>query len=168
MEVDGISLNLDILETGLINIILLIGILIYSGKDFLTELLEERKTTIITTIENAEQRLNEATYRLNEAQKQLNQSEIVIEEIKNEKIETKRVLLLTEADQFKKDLELQISRAFATRKTKQRQIFLEIKQKIIILLLNATVRRLQELFESDKKSSKLINKIINNLEGDVF
>jgi hypothetical protein len=31
---EGIGLNLDILETGLLNIIALVGILIYTGRDF--------------------------------------------------------------------------------------------------------------------------------------
>jgi hypothetical protein len=34
-EDEGIGLNTDILETGLLNILALVGILIYTGKDFL-------------------------------------------------------------------------------------------------------------------------------------
>jgi hypothetical protein len=34
-EDEGIGLNLDILETGLINILALVGILVYTGRDFL-------------------------------------------------------------------------------------------------------------------------------------
>jgi hypothetical protein len=34
-EHEGISLNTDILETGLINILALLAILIYTGRDFL-------------------------------------------------------------------------------------------------------------------------------------
>ena len=40
-EEEGISLNTDILETGLINILALLAILIYTGRDFLGSLLEE-------------------------------------------------------------------------------------------------------------------------------
>jgi F-type H+-transporting ATPase subunit b len=46
-EEEGIGLNLDILETGLLNILALVGILIFAGKDFLGSVLEERKTTIV-------------------------------------------------------------------------------------------------------------------------
>jgi len=59
-EEEGIALNLDILETGLLNILALLGILIYTGKDFLGSLLEERKTTIVKSVQDAEDRLNEA------------------------------------------------------------------------------------------------------------
>ena len=90
---EGISLNTDILETGLINILTLFGILIYTGRDFLGSLLEERRTTIIKGVQDAEDRLNEAQKRLAEAQKQLNQANLVISEIKNETINTKKYYL---------------------------------------------------------------------------
>jgi F-type H+-transporting ATPase subunit b len=66
---EGIGLNFDILETGLINIIALVAILIYTGKDFLGSSLQERKNTIIKSIQDAEDRLSEANKRLSEAQK---------------------------------------------------------------------------------------------------
>jgi len=67
-ESEGISINLDILETGLINIIALVGILIYVGRDFLGSSLEARKSDIVTGVQDAEERLNEANKRLTEAQ----------------------------------------------------------------------------------------------------
>jgi len=57
-ESEGISINLDILETGLINIIALVGILIYVGRDFLGSSLEARKSDIVTGVQDAEERLN--------------------------------------------------------------------------------------------------------------
>ena len=103
-EEEGISLNTDILETGLINILALLAILIYTGRDFLGSLLEERRTTIVKGVQDAEDRLNEAQKRLSEAEKQLNQANLVISEIKNETVATKKVLLESDAFQAKKDL----------------------------------------------------------------
>ena len=57
---EGVSLNTDILETGLLNIVALVGLLIFVGKDFLGSSLEERKTTILQNVQDAEDRLNEA------------------------------------------------------------------------------------------------------------
>ena len=53
-EHEGIGLNLDILETGLINILALLAILVYTGKDFLGSALEERKTNIVNGVQDAE------------------------------------------------------------------------------------------------------------------
>ena len=88
-EHKDIGLNLNILETGLINILALVAVLVYTGRDFLGSLLEERKTAIVQAVQNAEDRLNEANLRLSEAQKQLSQASVVITQIKNETLATK-------------------------------------------------------------------------------
>jgi F-type H+-transporting ATPase subunit b len=122
-EDEGIGLNLDILETGVINILALVGILIFTGKDFLGSLLEERKTTIVKGVQDAEDRLNEAQKRLSEAEKQLNQANLVISEIKNETVATKKLLLESDSFEAKKDLKIRFERALATFRSKERQIF---------------------------------------------
>jgi F-type H+-transporting ATPase subunit b len=167
-EHEGIGLNLDILETGLLNIIALIAILVFTGRDFLGSLLEERKTTIVKSVQDAEDRLNEAQKRLDEAKKQLNQANIVISEIKNETVSTKKVLLESDAFQAKKDLKIRFERALATFRSKERQIFLEIKQQIISLVLKRTVVRAQETFGPKERATALINDTINKLEGDLL
>jgi len=165
---EGIGLNTDILETGLINILALLAILIYTGRDFLGSLLEERKTTIVKGIQDAEDRLNEAQKRLTEAQKQLNQANFVISEIKNETIITKKVLLELDAFQAKKDLTVRFERALAAFRSKERQIFVEIKQQIVSIVLQRTVSRAQETFKSKERATALINETINKLEGDLL
>jgi F-type H+-transporting ATPase subunit b len=165
---EGISLNTDILETGLLNIIAVLAILIYTGRDFLGSLLEERKTTIINGVQDAEDRLNEAQKRLDEAQKQLNQANLVINEIKNETIATKKTLLESDAFQAKKNLTVRFERALATFRSKERQIFVEIKQQIIALVLQQTVNRAQETFQSPERATALINETITKLEGDLL
>jgi F-type H+-transporting ATPase subunit b len=167
-EEEGIGLNLDILETGLLNILALLAILIYTGRDFLGSLLEERKTTIVKSVQDAEDRLNEAEKRLSEAKKQLSQANLVISEIKNETIATKKVLLESDAFEAKKDLKIRFERALATFRSKERQIFLEIKQQIISLVLKRTVIRAQEAFGPKERATALINDTINKLEGDLL
>jgi F-type H+-transporting ATPase subunit b len=165
---EGIGLNTDILETGLLNILALLGILIYTGRDFLGSLLEERRTTIVNGVQDAEDRLSEAQKRLVEAQKQLNQATIVISEIKNETVTTKKVLLESDAFQAKKDLTVRFDRALASFRSKERQIFVEIKQQIISLVLQRTVSRVQETFKSQERSNALINETIDKLKGDLL
>jgi len=167
-EDESIGLNLDILETGLLNILALVGILIYTGKDFLGSLLEERKATIVKGVQDAEDRLNEAQKRLSEAEKQLSQANLVISEIKNETIATKKVLLKSDAYEAKKDLKIRFERALATFRSKERQIFVEIKQQIIALVLKRTVIRAQEAFKPKERATALINDTINKLEGDLL
>jgi F-type H+-transporting ATPase subunit b len=167
-EDEGIGLNLDILETGLINILALVAILVYTGRDFLGSLLEERKTTIVKGVQDAEDRFTEAQTRLSEAEKQLSQANLVISEIKNETIATKKVLLESDAFDAKKDLKIRFERALAAFRSKEREIFLEIKQQIISLVLKQTVIRAQEAFGPKERATALINDTINKLEGDLL
>jgi F-type H+-transporting ATPase subunit b len=165
---EGIGLNSDILEVGLLNILALVGILIYTGRDFLGSLLEERRSTIVKSVQDAEDRLSEAQKRLSEAQKQLNQANIVISEIRSEAIATKKILLETDAFEAKKDLKIRFDRALAAFQSKERQIFLEIKQQIIALVLKRTVTRAKEAFEPKERAAALINDTINKLKGDLL
>jgi F-type H+-transporting ATPase subunit b len=167
-EEESISLNLDIFETGLLNILALIAILVFTGKDFLGSLLEERKTTIVKSVQDAEDRLNEAQKRLEESQKQLNQANLVISEIQKETLITKKVLLESDAYETKKDLKNRFERALGTFRSKERQIFLEIKEQIISLVLTQTVIRVQETFGPKERATALINDTINKLEGDLL
>nr|YP_009402762.1 ATP synthase CF1 subunit f [Compsopogon caeruleus]ARX96111.1 ATP synthase CF1 subunit f [Compsopogon caeruleus] len=67
--------NFDILGTNFINISILLGIVIYIGKPFLTQTLESRQEKVLAAIQESEERLAQANLRLTEAQKQLAQTQ---------------------------------------------------------------------------------------------
>ena len=167
-EHDGIGLNTDILETGLINIIALLAILIYTGRDFLGSLLEERRITIVKGVQDAENRLSEAQDRLTEAKKQLNQANLIINQIKTDTITAKKALLDADVSRAKTDLKIRFDRGLATFRSKERQVFLEIKQQIVTLVLQQTVTRTQEAFKPKNRSTELINETIDKLKGDLL
>lgn len=163
-----IGLNSDLLETGLFNILGLLVILFIFGGQFLNDFLSTRLNNIKTTVKDAEDRLSEAQTRLNDAKKQLDQMNVIIEEIRQETISTKKALLQSDIFQAKKDLKIRFERALATFRSKERQIFLEIKQQIILLVLKRTVIRAKETFNPKDRASALIVETINKLEGDLL
>ncbi len=167
-EHEGIGFNPNILETGLINILALVGILIYAGKDFLGSLLEERKATILKDVTDAENRFHQAQKRLKEAEKQLSQTNFVIQEIKTETVATKKILLDSDVYEAKKDLKIRFDRALATFKSKERQIFLDIKQQIIALVLQQSLTRAKETFTTQERATAIITDTINKLRGDLL
>ena len=165
---EGIGLNLDILETGLLNILALVAILVYTGKDFLGSILQERKDTIVKSVQDAEDRLEEANRRLSEAQKQLSQAHVVISEIRNETRSAKTNLLKSDANIAKKELVIRFNRAIAAFRSKERVIFIEVKQQIISLVLKRSAAQAKETFGSKKRARALINETIQKLEGDLL
>lgn len=161
---EGIGLNLDILETGLINIIALIGILIYAGNDLLMPVLAERNNTIIANVKDAENRLIEAETRLSEAQNQIEQARLMISEMQALTDGTKKIMLETDVFEAKEDLKSRFERALNAFKLKERQIFFEIKEQITSLVLSRTVNRVKETFTQQKPATDLINTTIRTLE----
>ena len=167
-EHEGIGLNLDILETGLLNIIALIGILVYTGKDFLGSILQERKDSIVKSVQDAEDRLSEANKRLSEAQKQLSQAHVVISEIRNETVTAKTNLLKSDASLTKKELTTRFNRAVAAFRSKERIIFLEYKQLIVYCIVKRTAIKVNQIFSSKTRARTFIDETIQKLEGDLL
>merc|ERR1711906_99478 len=80
----GVSLNTDIFEANLVNIVLLAGGLFYLLSGALSESLSERQQKILGAIQESEEKLQEATTRLTEGESKLAQAQIVIDSIKTD------------------------------------------------------------------------------------
>ena len=63
--------NGNILETNVINLAVVIGIVVSFGGDALRSLLENRKQTILNSLQEADQRAQEAKEKLSKAKSQL-------------------------------------------------------------------------------------------------
>ena len=138
------GINTDILETNLVNqIILLVG-LFFVGKDFLSESLSQRQEEIVQGVEDSEKRLREAQDRLSEAKKQLAQARVIIDEIKKESGETKKALLERDYAEAKSELERRFSNAATILKFRERQILSEIKQYVSVLALKLVVSKIEK------------------------
>ena len=163
-EEDGFTLDPLILESGVINIVGLIVIVVTTAKDSIGAMLRERNKTISENVKDAENRLNEAENRLNDAQKQLNQANVVISKIKSDTLKTKKLMLEADANEAKNDLKFRFERAMLVFTSKERQIFYEIKEQITALVMTRTVKRVKETFAQEKPTAKLINNTIRTLE----
>ena len=156
---EGIRLNLDILESGVVNIVLLVGILVYVGRDFLGSSLEQRQEEIIQAVQDAEEKVLDANNRLTEAQKQLTQAQVIISEIKKETLNTKQVLLKADFKQANQELSIRFSRALATLNSREQQIFSQVKQQIISLALKNVLNQLQNKLSAEKQIVIMDNSI---------
>nr|AXX76515.1 ATP synthase CF0 subunit I [Dipteris conjugata] len=131
----GFGSNTNILETNPINLILVSGVLFYFGKGvcasrILTNLLENCKGTILSTIRDAEERYKEATEKLKQARTRLQQAKVKADEI--------RVNGLTQMEGEKRDLvdaadedpkRLEDSKNYTIRFEKQRAIE-QVRQQV--------------------------------------
>jgi F-type H+-transporting ATPase subunit b len=72
----GIEFNTNIFETNIINLLLLIALVFYVGKDFLGSTLTSRRNLILDRIEEADKKVNESNKRFLEAGVQWSQASI--------------------------------------------------------------------------------------------
>lgn len=163
-EKEGFGLNSNILETNLINIILLIVLLVYVLGNFLKENLLSRQEQIINSIKEGEKQLNEATERLAEAKSQWAQAQLIIEEIKTQTKQTKTSLLESEFSQANQDLSQRFNNILMVLKYREQQVFNDVMKQVSELALNQVTNKLQtQLGKTDQ--SLIIDSKINRLGG---
>lgn len=80
----GFGLNFDILDTNLINLTLLVGILFYYGKPIVGNILSERRSKIAEQIQEVEQKQKQAVATLAEEQQKLAAAETSAAKIRQE------------------------------------------------------------------------------------
>ena len=69
-----IGFNTDIFDTNLINLSLVVGVVVTLGGDALTSALDERRRSILSSLEDANNKFNEAQNLLNSAQIKLEEA----------------------------------------------------------------------------------------------
>ncbi len=158
----GVTLNTDIFESNIINIILLLVILFVVIKKFLTENLTERKEKIVEGIENAETRLADSNKRYNEAKKQWAQMDIIIKEINQQMETTKQNVLKLKWDQGKDDLSKKFTTAIVVLRNRENKIFNDVIKEVSKKALTQVVLKLKKQLGKAEQSA-IVNLKITQL-----
>jgi F-type H+-transporting ATPase subunit b len=163
-EKEGFGINHDILETNLINIIILIALLVYVLGNFLKENLSSRQEQIIASIQEGEKRLNEANERLAEAKAQWIQAQMIFSKIKNQTKESKASLVETEFHQANADLSQRFLNILMMLRYREQQVFNDVTKQVSELALTQVKVKIQnQLGKTDQ--SLIIDSKINRLGG---
>jgi F-type H+-transporting ATPase subunit b len=163
---NGFGFNTNFLEANVINIIILASGVVYLGRNFLTSALELRQQKISETIQEAEDRLKQATLRLTESEKQMAQAKVVIEQIKKEAENTARKVKETILAQGKLDIERLTNTGKSSIEKAEIQIKKQIQQHITSLALTRVNSQLKE-YMTPNLQSKLIDSNISQLGGQI-
>jgi F-type H+-transporting ATPase subunit b len=136
--------NSNILETNLINQVILIIILVVLWKNFnVSGSLLEKQNSKILLVQDSEKRLNDAMMKLTETKKQLSQAQVIIREIQKETKQTKLDLLNLDYTEAKNELDRKFNIAATSLKNRERLIITEIKQNLALLALKKVVAILE-------------------------
>lgn len=160
----GFGFNFNILETNLINLLIVIGLLVYFGRSFLGKILTERRSGIETAIADAERRRKEAAAALAEQQQKLAQAQTEADRIRaqaevNAKTAGEAILA-----QAVKDIQRLRETAAQETTTEEERIVAELRQRIAALAVQRVEAQLPTVL-NDSLQQQLIDRSIAGLGG---
>lgn len=163
-EGGGFGLNSDILETNLINLLIILGVLVYFGRGFLGKTLGDRREQIESAIVDAEKRKKEAAAALADQQQKLAQAQSEANRIRaaaEESAKTAREAILAQAEQ---DIERMRATAAQDLNSQQERIIRELRQRVVTLAMQQVEERLRSGLNPDAQQ-QLIDRSVAML-GD--
>lgn len=160
----GLGLNLNIFETNLINLSIILGLIIVYGSKLVGNILNERKTKIEEEIREAETRASQAAVALEQANKNLAEAKAKAEQIRADAyIDAKKAAEAIKA-QGAKELEKLKEAAGKELDSEQAKVMAELKQRIVMLALERVESELKQRLD-DSTQERLINSSIAQLGG---
>jgi F-type H+-transporting ATPase subunit b len=158
----GVSLNTDIFEANLVNLVLLGGGLFYLLSGALSESLSERQQKILGAIQESEERLQEATTRLTESETQLAQAQMVIESIQKDAEQTATQVKSSILTDGKSEIERLTSTAKAQIGTIESRVRKQISDYVVALALQRITAQLEGKLNSSLQQ-QIIDRNISKL-----
>ena len=162
-ETKGFGLNFDILETNLINLIIIIGVLFYFGRGFLGSKLKERREVIEKAITEAEARQKKAASSLAEQQQKLQMAKKEAEKIKADAKTNAEAARQAVLDQSAKDVERLKTSAAQDLTSQQEKVMQELRRRVSEMAMEKVRSRLPEVL-NEGKQSQLIDQSIAQLK----
>lgn len=163
-EAHGFGINFDILETNLINLAIIIGVLIYFGRGFLGKTLSERRANIESSIKDAEERKQKAAAALAEQQQKLAQAKTEATRIRAEAEERAKVAREAILVQSQQDIERMKAAAAQDLNSQQERVVAELRQRIAELALQKVESQLRSGLP-DETQQHLIDRSIATIGG---
>jgi len=160
----GLGFNFNILDTNLINLVIIIGVLVYFGRKVVGKTLSLRREQIETAIQSAEKRQREAAAAFKEQQQKLAQAQTEAEQIRalaedNAKVARENILA-----QAIKDIERMKEEANRDLNSERERAIAQLRQQVVAMALQKVESQLRTEVD-DAAQQKLIDRSITLLGG---
>lgn len=165
-EAGHFGLNTNLLETNVINLAIIIGVLVYFGRGVLGKTLNSRQQQIATAIKEAQERQQAAAARLAQEQEKLAQAKQEAERIRKEALV--RAQAVKEELMAKAQQEIERIKQTASQDTSAatERAIAEIRGRIAALALAEAERQLKERLRQDAQLQRtLVDRSIALLGG---
>nr|YP_010338714.1 ATP synthase CFO B subunit subunit I [Glaucosphaera vacuolata]UNJ18664.1 ATP synthase CFO B subunit subunit I [Glaucosphaera vacuolata] len=151
--------NFDIVETNIVNLSILVGIVFYFGKQFLLNTLGQRQQKVLLAIQEAEQQLTESNLRIVESEKKLEQAHLVIKQIISNAENTAQKIKESILSQGKEEINRFTSAKQTSIENAEIQMRKQIQKKITTLAIDRVTLNLKNKINAEMHKSILENNI---------
>lgn len=158
------GLNTNILETNLINLAILIGVLVYFGRGFLGKILSERRSAIAEAIQEAEQRQEQAQASLAQQQQKLSDAQTEAQRIlaeAEERAKTVADLILVKATE---DVERMRATASQELDSERERVIAQLRSVIASQAIERAEAQIKQRLD-DQIQERLIDQSLMLLGG---
>ena len=163
-ESHGFGLNFNLLESNIINLAIVIAVLFYFGRGFVSSTLKERRSKIADEIKDSETRQKEAAAALADAQQKLAQAQAQAEQIRAAAEEsakgTREDILATAA----RDVERLKEAAAKDLNAERERAIAQLRERVAALALQQVESQLPNHLD-DSAQQQLIDRSISLLGG---
>lgn len=159
----GFAINLNPLETNLINLVIVIGVLVYFLRGFLGGILDRRRQSILKELEDAESRLKKANADLSKAQADLGSAKEKAEKIRADGKARAEAIRI---DGEKRTIEAMAAlkqEALADLNAEGARLTEQLRREAALAAIDKVLAELPGRLDSEAQA-RLIDASINNLE----
>jgi F-type H+-transporting ATPase subunit b len=160
----GFGLNLDLFETNIINLAILVGVLVVFGRKLLTNILNERQAAIATAIQEAEQRAQQAASALSQVQEKLTQAQAEAQRIRQASEESAKNAKEAILAKAVVDVQRLKESAAADLNTERDKAIAQLRSRVVAMALQKAEAQLRGSISSDAQQM-LIERSIAQLGG---
>lgn len=163
-ESSGFGLNFNLLETNLINLAIVIGVLFYFGRKVVGNVLSERRSRIEEEITDAEKRQKGAAAALADAQQKLAKAQAEAEQIRAAAAENAQKAKEDILAQAGRDIERMKDTAARDLDTARERAIAELRERVAALAIARVESQLKDHLD-DSAQHQLIDRSIALLGG---
>ena len=163
-ETGGISLNTDLIEANLFNLVLVSIFVFVFGRKLLTDILTERRLAIETAITDTEARQKQAVSALEVAKKNLAQAQTEAENIRKTAVISAENAKAEIAAKAAADIERMQELAAANTSNEQDKAIAEVRARVTKLAMERAEAQLKNLL-TDSAQSELVDRSIALVGG---
>lgn len=161
----GFGFNFNVLETNLINLAILVGVLVYYAPKTLGKILSERRSKIAEEIAEAEERQQQAAFAFAEEQQKLARAQLEAERIRSTAEERAKAVKAEIVAKTAQDLERLKETAAQDLKAEAERAFNELRRRAAAMAIEQVESQLKVQLQDKSTQEQFIDRSLAQLGG---